>query len=59
MKKFNNTITVRLTDKESDYLIELMNEKFELDNISDAIRYCIRQEMEKTRTWNIVLIFLQ
>ena len=50
MKKFNNTITVRLTDKESDYLIELMNEKFELDNISDAIRYCIRQEMEKTRT---------
>lgn len=47
MKKFNNTITVRLTDKESDFLIELLNEKFELDSFSDAIRYCIRKEMEK------------
>lgn len=47
MKKFNNTITVRLTDKESDFLIELLNKKFELDSFSDAIRYCIRSEMEK------------
>ena len=47
--KFNNTITVRLTDKESDYLIELLNNKFELDNISDAIRYCIRKQMESEK----------
>ena len=47
--KFNNTITVRLTDKESDYLIELLNNKFELDNISDAIRYCIRKQMENEK----------
>lgn len=42
MTKLNNTITVRLSDKEQNFLINLLNEKFELDNFSDAIRYCIR-----------------
>lgn len=42
MIKLNNLMTVRLSDQEQDYLINLLNEKFELDNFSDAIRYCIR-----------------
>lgn len=47
MIKFNNTVTVRLSDQESNYLIELLNNKFELDSLSDAIRYCIRKEMQQ------------
>lgn len=45
MIKFNNQVSLKLRDKESDFLIELMNEKFELNSISDAIRYCINKEM--------------
>lgn len=47
MIKFNNTVTVRLSNQESNYLIELLNTKFELDSLSDAIRYCIRKEMQQ------------
>ncbi len=45
--KFNNQISVKLSDQESNFLIELLNEKFELDSLSDAIRYCIRKEMKE------------
>lgn len=48
--KFNNNVTVKLTDKQSDFLIELMNNIFYIDNISDAIRYCINKEMENNTT---------
>ena len=47
MIKFNNQISVKLSDQESNFLIKLLNEKFELNSFSDAIRYCIRKEMQQ------------
>lgn len=43
--KFKNNITVKLTDEQSNFLIELMNNNFMINNFSDAIRYCINSEM--------------
>lgn len=49
MLKFNNTITVRLTDEQSDYLINLMNDNIYIDSIADAIRYCINTEIHYSK----------
>lgn len=47
--KFNNTITVRLTDEQTNYLINLMNDNFLIDSMADAIRYCINSEIHYSK----------
>lgn len=48
-KKYNNTITLRLTDEQTDFLINLMNNNFCIDSMADAIRYCINTEIHHTK----------
>lgn len=43
--KFNNTITLRLTNEQTNWLINLMNDNFCINSMADAIRFCINTEM--------------
>lgn len=50
--KYNNTITIRLTDEQTDYLINLMNDNFYIDSMASAIRYCINTEIHHAKLSN-------
>lgn len=47
--KYNNILTLRLTDEQTDYLINLMNDNFCIDSMASAVRYCINSEIHRSK----------
>lgn len=47
--KYNNMLTLRLTDEQIDFLLNLMNDNFCIDSMADAVRYCINTEIHETK----------
>lgn len=47
--RYNNMLTLRLTDEQIDFLINLMNDNFCIDSMADAVRYCINTEIHQAK----------
>lgn len=47
--KYNNMLTLRLTDEQVSFLINLMNDNFCIDSMADAVRYCINTEIHQAK----------
>ena len=47
--KYNNMLTLRLTDEQTNFLINLMNDNFCINSMADAVRYCINTEIHQAK----------
>lgn len=47
--KYNNMLTIRLSDEQLEYLADLSNNIFCIDSMADAVRFCINSEMHYSK----------